>query len=222
MEKKYRVGVIRVITQDAETSGCHGRLLESYFPIFQITSRCLPDRPDGIHDNETENMAVPKVLALAKEFEEMGMDGIIINCCGDPALELVREHVSIPVAGGGESTAALARLYGDKIFSLGITPEAPRNYKKVLGSHFIDNGIPEGVNCTLDLLSEQGRRQVCATARQLKERGADAIALACTGMATIGIAPLLEKETGIPVLDPVLCEGMAMYLELLRREMRNK
>lgn len=37
-------------------------------------------------------------------------------------------------------------------------------------------------------------------------------------MATIGIAPTLEKALGIPVLDPVLCEGLMTYFELLRRE----
>lgn len=51
----------------------------------------------------------------------------------------------------------------------------------------------------------------------MKNRGADVIALACTGMATMGIATKLEAITEIPVLDPVMCEGLVMYMELLRR-----
>ena len=53
---------------------------------------------------------------------------------------------------------------------------------------------------------------------QLKEQGAEVIALACTGLATIGIAKDLEKETGLPVIDPVMAEGMFAYFEYLRKK----
>jgi Asp/Glu/hydantoin racemase len=39
-----------------------------------VVSRCIPDQPEGIHDGETERIAVPKVLALAKEMEREGME----------------------------------------------------------------------------------------------------------------------------------------------------
>ena len=42
------------------------------------------------------------------------------------------------------------------------------------------------------------------------------IALSCTGMSTIQIAPSLEKDLGIPVLDPVMCEGLMTLFQLLR------
>ena len=58
---------------------------------------------------------------------------------------------------------------------------------------------------------------MCEKAKQLKENGAEVIALACTGMATMGIAPKLEEVIGISVLDPVMCEGLVMYMELLRK-----
>ena len=53
---------------------------------------------------------------------------------------------------------------------------------------------------------------------KLKEQGAEVIALACTGLATIGIAKDLEKETGLPVIDPVTAEGMFAYFEYLRKK----
>lgn len=52
---------------------------------------------------------------------------------------------------------------------------------------------------------------------KLKEQGAEVIALACTGLATIGIAKDLEKETGLPVIDPVMAEGMFAYFEYLEK-----
>ena len=217
MDKKYLIGVIRVITQEKEACECHGRLLESWFPQFSVISRCIPDQPEGVHDETSEAAAIPKIRKLAKEFEKQGVDGVIISCCGDPGLELVREDLSIPVVGAGESTALMSLRYGDKIFSLGITETAPKNYKKVLKERLIDNAIPEGVYSTLDLQDVQGWNSVCEKAKQLKENGAEVIALACTGMATMGIAPKLEEVIGISVLDPVMCEGLVMYMELLRK-----
>ena len=74
----------------------------------------------------------------------------------------------------------------------------------------------EGVESTLDLMTPQGYAATAEAARGLKEAGADVIALSCTGMSTIQIAPSLEKDLGIPVLDPVMCEGLMTLFQLLR------
>lgn len=86
MDKKYLIGVIRVITQEKEACECHGRLLESWFPQFSVISRCIPDQPEGVHDETSEAAAIPKIRKLAKEFEKQGVEGVIISCCGDPGL----------------------------------------------------------------------------------------------------------------------------------------
>ncbi|WP_176431203.1 hypothetical protein [Anaerovirgula multivorans] len=39
----------------------------------------------------------------------------------------------------------------------------------------------------------------------------------CTGMSTIGIAKELEKACKIPVVDPVIAEGLITYYECMRR-----
>ena len=43
------------------------------------------------------------------------------------------------------------------------------------------------------------------------------LALACTGMATIGIAKELEEAAGIPVIDHVMAEGLFAYFEYLKK-----
>ena len=44
----YRIGVIRVLTtEDPELLNLHGRLLERYFPMFRVESRCIPDQYEG-------------------------------------------------------------------------------------------------------------------------------------------------------------------------------
>ena len=52
---------------------------------------------------------------------------------------------------------------------------------------------------------------------RLKDYGAGAIALACTGMSTAGVAKPLAKKTGVPVIDPVTAEGLMAYYECLSK-----
>ena len=43
--KTYKVGLIRVLTtEDEELLQLHGKLIESYFPMFQVVSRCIPEQ----------------------------------------------------------------------------------------------------------------------------------------------------------------------------------
>lgn len=45
--KKYRVGLIRVLTtDDTQLMQMHGALIEQYFPMLQVESRCIPDQPE--------------------------------------------------------------------------------------------------------------------------------------------------------------------------------
>lgn len=219
MKKRFKVGLIRVVTmEDQEMLNLHGKLLEAYYPELEVESRCIPDQPEGIHDDQTENMAVPKIIELAKSWS--GIDALVISCAGDPAVAELRKELTIPVVGGGEATALLAMRYGKKFGALGITEEVPRAYREAFGENIVGNCRPEGVNSTLDLMTPTGRTNVVKKAQELKELGAEVIALACTGMSTIGIAKELEKECGIPVIDPVMAEGAIVYFECLRREKR--
>ena len=217
--KTYRIGVIRVLTtDDPELLNRHGRLLERYFPMFETTSRCIPDQPEGIHDDETEARAVPKILALARQMSAEGFHALIISCAGDPAVEACRRELPIPVVGGGRSTAALAMFYGDRPAAVGITAQIPRGYAAVFGERCVGSARGKGVSSTMDLMRSGGRAATAEAARMLKQRGADVLALSCTGTSTAGIAPQLERELGIPVLDPVMSEGLIVLYELLRRQ----
>ena len=202
MEKKFKVGLIRVLTtEDQDILLAHEKLLNQYFPMLTVETKCIPDQYEGIHSPELCMLAVPKIVETAKSFRDVDM--IIVSCADDPGVEEIREaHPGIPVTGGGETTLALARKYGEKIGVLGITDYAPKAY---------------AVYSTLDLMTSKGRKSTVNMARKLKEQGADVLALACTGMATIGIAKELEEAAGIPVIDPVMAEGLFAYFEYLKK-----
>ncbi|MCG8500940.1 MAG: aspartate/glutamate racemase family protein [Firmicutes bacterium] len=207
---KYKIGVLRVLTTDDQKAlNLHGRLLEKYFPQFRTETRCIPEQYDGIYDEQTLKLAEPKIIRLATAWAG-SIDGLIISCAGDPAVAQLKKMLSIPVTGAGTATAAYSLNFGDKIGIIGIEEKAPANYNCILGDKAVNYIRPEGVNTTKDLQTRQGQQAVIKAGMQLKEQGAQAIALACTGMSTAGIAALLQEKISIPVVDPVLAEGIVM------------
>jgi allantoin racemase len=207
-----RLGIIRVLTtRDEGLLNAHGRLIENHFPQFETLSRCIPDQPEGIHDDRTKEIAVSKVVKLGREMEKEDLKALVISCADDPGLDELREIVRIPVIGAGSAAASLAISLGDRIGVLTLTEGTPEAVRKILGRSLLAEAKPEGVTTTLDLLKEERRAQLISTAKELKRKGADVILLSCTGYATIGIAQELKKTLGIPVVDPVLASGMAAW-----------
>ncbi|GAA0794710.1 aspartate/glutamate racemase family protein [Faecalicatena orotica] len=212
----FKVGLIRVLTtEDQEVLLAHGKTIMEIFPGIEVETKCIPDQYEGIHSEELCRIAIPKIVETAKTFQDADM--LIVSCADDPGVEEIRKEIpGIPVTGGGETTAALALKYGEKIGVLGITDYAPAAYRRLLYGKMI-LGKPDGVDSTLDLLTPEGRASTLKKGMELKEQGAQVIALACTGLGTIGIAGELEETTGLPVIDPVIAEGLFAYFEKVRR-----
>jgi Asp/Glu/hydantoin racemase len=210
--KAIKIGLIRVLTSnDEKILNAHSKLLQSCFDNFDIETKCIPDQPEGIHDAETEKIAVPKILELAKEFERKGKDVIFISCAADPGVEEAQKLLKIPVIGAGSACAYVALSIGNKIGTLGITEEVPEVMAKILREKLVYNVKPEGVNTTLDL----GKEKALKAAILLKEKGCDTIAFSCTGMSTIGIYKDIREIIKIRVVDPVLAAGtLISFLQL--------
>ena len=217
MDKKFKIGLIRVLTtEDEELLNRHGRLLMEKFPMLDVESRCIPDQYEGIHSHELEKIAVPKIVELAKAFKDKDM--ILVSCADDPGVAEVRAALpGMPVTGGGETTVALASKYGEKIAVLGIVDYAPKAYLRMIPEKLIAIGKPDGVDSTLDLMTPEGRQSCIKKAVELKELGAEVIALGCTGLTTIGIAKEIEEATGLTVVDPVLAQGVFAMFEAVKK-----
>ena len=155
--KTYKVGVIRVLTTEDETVlNRHGKLLERYYPMFQVTSRCIPEQFEGVHDEETERQSIPKVVALAEEMYREGFDAVIVSCAGDPGVEEARKLLPIPVVGAGESVATLSLFFGERPAVLGILDAAPKAYRRLFGDKIVSCERGQGIQSTLDLMTEEG------------------------------------------------------------------
>jgi len=207
-----RIGIVRVLTtHDEGLLNAHGRLIESHFPQFKTTSRCIEDQPEGIHDDRTKEIAVPKVVKLGRELEAEGVSALIVSCADDPGVDQLRKTVKVPVIGAGSAAASLALSLGDRVGVLIVSDRTPDVVKKILGKSFLAESKPKGVTTTLDLLRKEEGAHLFSAAEQLKEKGADVILLACTGYATVGIAQELRKRLGIPIVDPVLASALVTW-----------
>jgi allantoin racemase len=203
------LGIIRVITLQEERSiHLHGELIERRYGL-PVMSRCIQDQPQGVYDDLTEAESVPKIIELARELEASGCTAIGISCAADPALLEARAAVRIPVLGAGSCAAHMALAFSSRVGVLTILTEVPPFIRSILGDAYLGMDRPNGVTTTLDLNTPAGRAGALAGAARLVERGAEAIVLACTGFATIGLAAELEEKLGIRALDPILSMGAA-------------
>jgi len=213
---KYKIGIIRVLTSTNEdVLYAHEKKLSAMFPQFELSTKCIEDQYEGIHDEETIGMAIPKIVRLAKEWEN-DLDGIIVSCAGDPAVDILTDELKIPVVGGGKSTALLSLAGSEKVGIIGIEETPPINYTKILKDLIISYEKPRGVVSTNDLQTEEGKEEIINSAKHLIELGADTIAFACTGLTTTNAKQLL-KHLNIRVLDAVESEGIMMLAECISR-----
>jgi Asp/Glu/hydantoin racemase len=201
-------------TDDAELLGNHGRLLQEFIgdPDLTVISRCIEGHPQGLYSSEEEKKAVPKITQLGQELERHdGVTALLISCVADPAVPELREKVAVPVIGAGAASAAMALALGQPVGALSIVPGSLSPISDVLGENLVSWEVPIGVKTTVDLMTKEGKDRFVAAGERLKQRGAGAILLACTGFSTIRIAPLLEEKLGLPVVDPVISAGLAAY-----------
>lgn len=213
-----RLGIIRVLTTgDPELLREHGRLIEQQYYGVSTLNECIFGQLTGVHDEPTEQAASLKVPVLARQLADRGVDAVIVSCCADPGVSASKASLSIPVIGAGRAAAALALSYGGKAGVLGLIPGTPTIMRKVLGSAWCGDDSPLGVNTTLDLLTERGKQACIDAALRLRDRGAEVICLACTGMSTIGLPALLREILNIPVVCPVLAAAGVAIAQVCQR-----
>lgn len=210
-----RVGVIRVFTsEDQEIIDSHGSIISDLYG-FECINECIPNQPKGIYNDDSEDIAIPKIIELAKKMEKLNqVDGIIISCAADPGLKEVRKAVNVPVASAGSSLAHLAKSISNNIGVLTIEGGVPRAMLEVLGDSLIASKKPDDINNTADLLKDGAIKKSLEAVYRLIDEGAEIIIFACTGYITIGLDQLLQEKHNIKVISPVTAEGNAMSVIL--------
>jgi len=208
------LAVIRVLTtNDENLLNAHGRIITERFGI-PTRSYCIPDQPKGIYNDETERIAVPKIVRLARQAEGEGAKAIFISCAADPALKEVRAECRVPVIGAGSAAAAVALALGNNIGVLNLTETTPLALTSILGQRLVAEAKPEGIENTTDFMNPAGKEKAMKAAERLVQGGADVIVLACTGYSTIGLAREIRRHLAVKVVDAVEAGGLMAWYAL--------
>ena len=143
-----------------------------------------------------------------------------LGCAADPGLPEARAMLDIPVIGAGSATAAAALAFGGRVGVLGLKHSVPGPISDALGDRMLLIDGPESVETPEGFLLPTGIFDVLAAAHMLVDAGADVILEASTGLTSIGMADVLRRRLGIPVIDPVTAAGSMLVSAVASRELQ--
>jgi len=145
-------------------------------------------------------------LRLVQEAEEKGFDGVIITCFGNACVDPAREIVNIPVVGSGQASMLLAAGLGNRFSVIGTVRSAADRHRmealklglvsKLASVRCIDArvlSLHDDLEATLSAMADSGKKAI-------EEDGAQVLIPGCFGM--IGLAERMQRELGVPVVDP--------------------
>jgi allantoin racemase len=167
-----------------------------------------PSGPASIESSVEEHLAIPGVLNGVKRAEKEGFDALIVGCFGDPGVEAARELASIPIIGPCEASLAASIPLGHQTSIITVLHNVIYSLKRVARVARLEDRLASvrAVEVSvLDLAKERPRvieTFVEEGRKAIEEDGADVLVPGCMSMAFLGIAEDVQKELGIPVLNP--------------------
>ena len=170
----------------------------------QIDVISLPEGPLSVETPENEAQVIPLVVKVAIENQKK-YNAIIVNCCLDPAVDLLKGIIKIPVVGPCEASLVLASTIGKKIGIVTVSNKAIWMIEDKVGELGFRNkvvhisGIPLGV-LDLDKDIKHTKSLVIEEAKRAIKNGSEVIVLGCTGLA--GLAKEIQDIINVPVIDP--------------------
>jgi len=185
-----------------------GLLQEWAFPSTEVEIRCVDKGPASIESMYEEYLSIPETARLMYEAEQEGVDGAVLGCAGDPGLSAYRELTKdLVIVGPGVSSMHIAALRGSRFSVLTVTDSTvPSVYDLVdqagLRSKFVS---VKAVNIpVLELAKDREATlgKMLTFGREVMEEGADTIVLGCMSMGFLEVAEDMERELGIPVINP--------------------
>lgn len=173
----------------------------------EISVDCIKKGPDELDCNTDEAFAAAELVKEARRAEKEGYDAFVIYCFSDVGIDAVRENVSIPVIGPGETSIAACSMICNR-FTV-ITTESiniPRTYRRLMKNSLVKEkmtsvralDIPISELRTNPDITGQYLERVCREA--VEKENADGVILGCLGMA--GYGERIEKILPVRIFDP--------------------
>jgi allantoin racemase len=176
-------------------------------PQTEVIVKSLPRGPRTVETLNAYFEAEKETVSFVLENYK-GFNGIIINCFLEPGINVLRKKLrgQVVVVGPAEASLSYARIYGDiAVVSVGASIEGLELIKEKIRALGFEkrvvsvSGIPLGV-IDIDVDKKRTIELLIAESKKALLSGADVIVLGCTGLA--GLAKIIERELGVPVIDP--------------------
>ncbi|MBS3819121.1 Asp/Glu/hydantoin racemase [bacterium] len=181
---------------------------------FEVECQRVTEAPSFIETYEDEIKSAPGMIKRLRENESY-FHAFIVACHCDPNLDLLKEISTKPVLGIGEASMKIATLLGHRFSILSTTPHSIPNKEALVRKYHLQDSLASIRVPGKEKRQNQSRDSYLHAARKaMKEDGAEVIVLGCAGMTDLD--KFLEKNTGVPVLDGVVCglmiaAGLAKY-----------
>jgi allantoin racemase len=173
---------------------------------------------ESIYD---ELLCAPGIIKVGEKAQAEGFDGVFISCMGDPAVEALREKLDIPVVGPCRTSMLIAADLAARFSVVTVLENVKYLISTIAYQLSLDRKLASVRSVdipVLDLVDKEKlvKALVDESLKAVREDGAQAIILGCTGM--IGVSELLsdglrDKGCDVPVIYPV--PVAIKYLQLL-------
>lgn len=209
----FRLALINPNTDPRHTEAM-GEVARETLPAGCEVTAVSPERgPTSIESEADSVIAGAEVAALVRELP--AHDAYLVACFGDPGVGAARELTEAPVVGIGEAAFQAAATIARRFAVVTTLRRSIPELEDALERHGMRGrcvaveplGIP---------VADQGGHNPDTTAaivevgrRVVSERGAEALVLACGGMADV--AETVRREVGVPVCDGVAFGAMIAF-----------
>jgi allantoin racemase len=176
-----------------------------------ISVACLGNGTSTIESDLDIALAQPETIRLARDAEADGIDACIVACFSDPGLDGAREVVSIPVIGEGQAGLHLASLVAGRFSVITTWDQCIPRVRRLVHRAGFGNKLASvratGVG-VMALSNDCVGRMAEQSIKAVKDEGAEAIVLGCTGTgenlpAAISAAVRANVGVPVPIIDPV-------------------
>ncbi|MDR0945682.1 MAG: aspartate/glutamate racemase family protein [Bifidobacteriaceae bacterium] len=198
------------ITTDIWTEEIDAYVRRPLLPDTDVVTSFLTHGPASIECQADEALAAPWVVALIRQAERDGFDGVFVNCFGDPGILAARDLVSIPVFGGFEPAVLAGLGLAEKVSVVAVLPQVvslisgniQRGHfgSRIASLRHLSLSVPDLCNteALIQGLYEQSKAAI-------EEDGAGAIVVGCAALAGVaeGVAARLRADgLEAPVIEP--------------------
>jgi len=174
-------------------------------PGTELIVTCPKKGPESLESYYEESIATMESLNIIESMQER-IDAVVLACYGDPGLYAMKEILKVPVVGIAEASMVMATILGQKFSILVALDKSVSMMENLVLRHGFKDRLSSIRSVEMPVLDleakpEETTKKLTEAGKRAIQDGAETIILGCAGLT--GFDLKLQKELGIPVIDPV-------------------